>query len=159
MNRRVSNQNMGKASAFGIGVEHAKSGVNIGTLLRSAVNFGAAFVFTVGRRYRKQASDTVQATGRIPVFHYRTWDAYREAAPFGWIPIAVELADGAGCLTRFVHPKQCVYLLGPEDGSIDKEALAMCKYVVKIPSNGCLNLAVAGSIVMYDRIAKAQIRQ
>lgn len=40
---------------------HAKKEVNLGTLMRSAFNFGAAYVFTVGRRYSEQASDTVRA--------------------------------------------------------------------------------------------------
>lgn len=139
---------------FGIGIENPKYGVNVGTLWRSAVGFGASFVFTIGRRYKRQASDTVNTPSRIPVFYFSTLERYRESAAFDWIPIAVELAEGAGSLVTFVHPEKCVYILGPEDSSISKAAQRMCKYTVRIPSCGCLNLAVAGSIIMYDRIAK-----
>ena len=57
---------------FGIGVYHAKKDVNIGTLWRSAYIFGASFIFTIGRRFPKQASDTVKAFRHIPLFEYQT---------------------------------------------------------------------------------------
>ena len=151
----ISTQRIGdRPRPFGIGIEHVKYGVNVGTLLRSAVNFGASFVFTIGQRYKREGSDTAYAPSHMPVFHFPTVRDYRVSAAFDWVPIAVELTASAEDLCRFIHPQRCVYLLGPEDGSISKEALAMCKYTVSIPSRGCLNLAVAGSIVMYDRIAK-----
>ena len=55
---------------FGIGVWHPKHEINIGGLWRSACCFGAAFVFTVGRRYRNQPSDTLKAVRHIPLVEY-----------------------------------------------------------------------------------------
>lgn len=135
-------------------VEHPKREVNIGTLVRSAFNFGAAAVATVGRRYEKQAGDTGKFYRHMPIFHYRDWDQYAEHAPFAWEPIAVELVPTAIPLLRCIHPKSAVYLLGREDGSLSERALLMARLHVYIPSLYCLNVAVAGSIVMYDRIAK-----
>lgn len=45
------------ANMFGIGVYHPKHEINIGTLIRSAYIFGANYVFTVGRRYKRQSSE------------------------------------------------------------------------------------------------------
>ena len=54
----------------GIGICHKKSEVNIGTLFRSAWQLGASFIFTVGRRYKKQSSDTVNAVMKMPYYDY-----------------------------------------------------------------------------------------
>ena len=141
---------------FAIGIVHTKTEHNVGTLMRSAHNFGAAMVFTIGRRYTKQSSDTENAAGKIPILHFPSWEEYRDAAPFDWTPIAVELSPGAKPLVNFAHPKRAVYLLGPEDGSLGRDIRERCKDTIVIPSSSCLNVAVAGSIVMYDRIAKEE---
>lgn len=140
--------------SFALAVENPKYAVNIGTLLRSAYNFGAAALFTVGRRYKPQSSDTLKAYRHIPILHCETWDDYRKHAPHDWRPIAVELVPQAKPLPEFIHPDHAVYLLGPEDGRISREALNFAVAVVQIPSHFCLNVSVAGAVVMYDRIAK-----
>ena len=140
--------------AFAIGVDHPKAEVNIGTLWRSAFCLGATMIFTVGRRYDRQRGDTLKAWRHIPLLHFRTWDEYREHAPFGWPTIGIEIGRHARDLREFVHPRQAVYLLGAEDHGLTNEAAALCKELVVIPSRYCLNVAVAGSIVMYDRAAK-----
>jgi tRNA(Leu) C34 or U34 (ribose-2'-O)-methylase TrmL len=46
--------------------------------------------------------------------------------------------------------------VGPENGSIPKSVLSEAQSVVMIPGGEfCFNLAVAGTIVMYDRISRA----
>ncbi len=42
---------------FGIGIYQAKHFDNVGVLWRGAYQLGAAFIFTVGKRYRPHASD------------------------------------------------------------------------------------------------------
>jgi len=49
-------------------------------------------------------------------------------------------------------PAQAAYVLGPERGSLSAPLLERCDYVVRIPTNFCVNLAMAGAIVMYDRV-------
>ena len=141
---------------FAIGVDHPKREVNIGVLWRSAFCLGAALVFTVGRRYTPQAGDTVAAWRQLPCLHFQTWEEYRAHAPLDWIPIGIEVGRGATDLRAFTHPKAAVYLLGAEDGGLTNEAAALCKELVVIPSRFCLNVSVAGSIVMYDRAAKGR---
>lgn len=143
---------------YGIGVMLPKSEVNIGTLLRSAMIFDAAFVFTIGRRYRKQSSDTTQSWRHLPLHHYDTLDAFFDSGiPYSCVPIGVELTDKSIALEKFSHPERAIYLLGPEDGSIPKAAQERLAGIVQIPGRFCLNVAVAGSIVMYDRTVKRGI--
>ena len=144
--------------SFAIGVDHPKHEVNIGTLWRSAYAMGAAMIFTVGRRYepRKQHGDTVKAFRHIPLLHFTSWEDYREHAPFGWVPVGVEIGRAATSLPEYKHPDRAVYILGAEDGGLTNAAAALCRDLVVIPSRYCLNVAVAGSIVMYDRAAKKE---
>ncbi len=143
-----------KRGYFGIGVYHPKHEVNLGTLLRSAYQMGADFVFTIGRRYDKQAADTTKAWRHVPLYHYEDYDDFKAHLPLACPVVAVEM--GGRSLSRFSHFERCVYLLGAEDHGIPQDVLDKCHYVVsldavRMPS---YNVAVAGSIVMYDRMSK-----
>lgn len=138
---------------YGVGIYHTKTAHNIGTLMRSAQCFGAAFIFTIGRRYTRQSSDTMNAPGNIPLYHYRTLDDLLANMPVGSKLIGVELDPKARTVGQYCHPKQAVYLLGAEDHGIPQKQLALCHDIIQVPDTSrCLNVAVAGSIVMFDRI-------
>lgn len=138
----------------GIGIESPKRHVNIGTLWRSAYAFGASFIFTIGARYTKQASDTTSAWKHLPLFHYETLDAFLVARPMDCRIVGIETTPTGTVLSRFVHPERAIYLLGSEDHGLSAEALQVCNHTVRIPAAYCLNVATAGSIVLYDRSAK-----
>lgn len=140
---------------FGIAVHRPKTTDNVGTLWRSAYVFGASFLAVVGGRYHKQPSDTLKSPRHVPLYQYDTFDDFYAHLPFGCRLIGVELVEGARSLPDYHHPQQAVYLLGPEDGSLTADVLRRCHSRVIIPGTHCLNLAVAGSIVLYDRIAKS----
>ena len=74
------------------------------------------------------------------------------ALPQGCRLVGVELLDEAVDLPSFRHPLRAAYVLGPEQGSLSPDLLARCDHVVRIPSSFCINLAMAGAIVMYDRV-------
>ncbi len=67
--------------------------------------------------------------------------------------IGVELLDEAQDLPSFYHPISAAYILGRERGSLTEGLQKKCDYFIKIPTNFCLNVATAGAIVMYDRVA------
>ena len=136
---------------FGIGILNGKTPENLGVLWRSAQNFGASFIFTIGNRYAKQASDTHDAVKAMPYYHYKTFQDFFEHIPKGTRIVGVEMAEGAQSLENFEHPRRCVYLLGAEDHGLTKEAIANAHFLVQFPSKHSLNVAVAGSIVLYDR--------
>jgi len=139
---------------FGIGIENTKNKANIGTLWRSAYGLGAAFIFVIGNRYKKQASDTIKATRHIPMYHYSTFEQFYENMPKDCILIGVELNEKARYLEGYGHPERAIYLLGAEDNGLSKIALGKCHSLIQFESKSCLNVSVAGSIVMYDRQQK-----
>lgn len=139
---------------YGIGIERSKTEANVGTLWRSAYNLGASFIFTIGRRYPKQATDTTESWKHIPLLEYIDIADFRSHVPYNCQIIGVELAERARPLETFVHPERAVYILGPEDGSLSKDTQSLCQHVVKFNSKYCLNVAAAGTVVMYDRQMK-----
>lgn len=76
--------------------------------------------------------------------------------PYDCRIIFVEQSDGAVSLPSFVHFERAVYVLGAEDGGIPLDIMdAYPRYQrLAIDTAYCLNVAVAGSIIMYDRAAK-----
>jgi tRNA G18 (ribose-2'-O)-methylase SpoU len=138
---------------FGIGIEGSKTPVNVGTLWRSAGILGASFIFTVGHRYPKQASDTIKAWRHIPLWTFADLDDLAAHVPMDCELIGVELDDRARLLRDFKHPERACYLLGAEDHGLSAAALHRCKRVVRLPGDYSLNVAVAGSIVVYDRVS------
>lgn len=141
---------------FGIGVERPKFEANIGTLYRSAICFDASFVFSIGARFPRQASDTTCSWRHVPALRYPTTADWHEHIPYSCEPIGVEIVDRAQPLEDFVHPQRAVYLLGPEDGGLSKVALDACSRVVQIDTRYCLNVASAGTVLLYDRALKAR---
>ncbi len=137
---------------FAIGAERISKQLNFGNLVRSANAFGASFVFTVGASYHaiEAISDTSKAPRHMPFYH---WDTPGDMAlPRGCRLVGIELSADAVELPSFRHPLQAAYILGPERGELSAEILGACDHVVKIPTSFCINLAMAGAIVMYDRL-------
>lgn len=136
---------------YGIGIVHGKTPANLGVLWRSAQNMGASFIFTIGRRYKKQSSDTHKATAAIPYYHYEDFTQFQQNLPKGAMLIGVELTKDAQPLEEFAHPRNAVYLLGAEDHGLPSEILSRCHKVIKLDTPKSLNVSIAGSIVMYNR--------
>lgn len=136
---------------FGIGIQNGKTPENLGVLWRSAQNMGASFIFTIGNRYAKQACDTHDAIKAMPYFHYENFEDFFNNLPKGARLVGVELDEKAEALETFHHPRRCVYLLGAEDHGMTKKAIEKCHSLIKFKSEKSLNVAVAGSIVLYDR--------
>jgi tRNA G18 (ribose-2'-O)-methylase SpoU len=136
---------------FGIGIQNGKTPENLGVLWRTAQNMGASFIFTIGNRYANQACDTHNAVKSLPYFHYETFEDFYKHLPKGARIVGVEITEDAQSLEKFHHPKRCVYLLGAEDHGLTKVAIEKSHFLVKFSSIQSLNVAVAGSIVLYDR--------
>jgi len=137
---------------FGVGVENVSKSMNAGAIFRTAHAFGASFVFTVAATYKRQQgalADTSNALEHVPFYGFPTIDEM--VLPEGCRLVGVELTDDAVELPSFRHPSQCAYVLGPERGSLSSEMVEKCEFIVKIPTNFCINVSVAAALVMYDR--------
>lgn len=137
---------------FAIGAERMSKALNLGNLMRSAHAFGAHFTFTVGATYQalEARADTSKGLWHLPHYNWATLDAM--ALPSGCRLVGVELVDDAIDLPSFRHPLRAAYVLGPERGVLSAPLLERCDYTVKIPTRFCINVAMAGAIVMYDRV-------
>ena len=136
---------------FAIGISHGKTVQNIGSLWRSAQLFGAAFCFTVGKRYRWQASDTTKAWRHIPLIDFATIDDLRAHVPMDCLLVGVELDARAVPIEEFTHPPRAVYLLGAEDNGLSRAERDACHRLVQLPGERSMNVSNAGTLTMYAR--------
>ena len=137
---------------FGIGAEGISKPTNVGNLARSAHAFGASFLFLVDPHHTIETAhaDTSESERQVPLYRFDSVEAL--LLPRGCTLIGVELLDEAADLPSFRHPLNAAYVFGPERGSLSPAMVERCDHVVKIPTRFCINLAVAGAIVMYDRL-------
>ncbi len=138
---------------FGIGAEDMSKPINLGALMRTAHAFGSSFFFTINAHPKVREaynSDTSRSFDHMPYYAWENLEAMR--LPKGCALVGVELTDEAVELPRFQHPNAAAYVLGRERGSLSSELVARCKHVVKIPTKFCLNVGLAGALVMYDRL-------
>lgn len=134
-----------------IGLVNPKTHANVASALRVADCFGASSLLVRGERYRRHSMDTSAGYSRVPLIQV---DNMRAHVPFNHVPVAIEITDDADSLPHFAHPRDALYVFGPEDGTLGREHLAWCRNVIRIPARRCLNLAVCVGIVLYDRVAK-----
>lgn len=141
-----------------------KYGHNVGGAVRAAATLGAEAVWYTGDRvqgdfvsgrgkFRIPREERLRDYGSVrfgPVDVHRVFDDVSQRAT----PVAVELVPGAEGLEYFEHPEDAVYVFGPEDGSLGTAQLRHCHRFVQIPSDGCVNLAAAVYITLYDRRMK-----
>ncbi|EKO3862379.1 RNA methyltransferase [Vibrio harveyi] len=137
-----------------IGLYNPKSPTNVGAVLRAAGCYDAAQVRYNGTRYSRAVkfqTDTQNSHERIQLVEME--DLTANVADDVEI-VCVELVVGATALPQFTHPKNAIYVFGPEDGSLPQEMVDKAHHVVYVPTHGCMNLAATVNVVLYDRMAK-----
>jgi tRNA G18 (ribose-2'-O)-methylase SpoU len=137
---------------FAIGAEGISKPMNLGALMRTANAFGASFVFSIGAEPKLKVAYKADTSKTFESVPYYQWDGIGDMAlPKGCQLVGIELTDDAVELPEFKHPKAAAYVLGRERGDLSPEMLAKCDHVVKIPTKFCINVSLAGALVMYDR--------
>ena len=106
---------------FGIGIYSPKTVKNVGTLWRSALNFGASYIFTIGHRYKEQPCDTTKTHRHIPLFTFDSLKEFEKSVDQQCEIVCIEQTENSFELSHFILPLSCVYLLGAEDCGIPKE--------------------------------------
>jgi tRNA G18 (ribose-2'-O)-methylase SpoU len=138
---------------FGIGCEEISKPMNMGALMRTAHAFGASFFFSINAHAKVREvynADTSRSMDHLPYYPYEK--AEDLLLPKGCVLVGIELTDDAVDLPTFKHPPAAAYVLGRERGSISPAMLSKCAHVVKIPTKFCVNVGLAGALVMYDRV-------
>ncbi len=130
---------------------------NLGTLLRTCDAVGACIAVPASPHYREALDhgDTLGPRAR-PHVHWAhpTKDQWIETmSADGWRVVAVELAEDATPLPRLESARErTVVLLGHEHSGVPERWVEAADACVEIPMVGrgaSLNVAVAGSLVLY----------
>lgn len=136
---------------FGLACYRPKTVHNWGSLYRTADVLGAAFIATIGERFRRQSSDVLHTWKRVPVFCHPNWEAFVASRPFDCLLVGIELSARSRPLASYTHPERAVYLLGAEDDGLPPMVLAQCNHVVQLPGSRSVNVACAGTTVLMHR--------
>lgn len=152
------------SSWFAIGILRGKTAANHGTLWRSALQFGAAMTFTIGKRYEKRvegSADVYKTLRQIPCMPFPDVATFMASCPVDAQIVVVEY--GGTDLTTFTHPKRAMYVLGSEDCGIPPALVARAQWHISVPTAEgrptSLNVATTGAIIMYDRLTKMSNRK
>ncbi len=137
-----------------VGFVSPKCNHNVGAILRAAQCYDVDLVLLSGHRYKSQSTDTLKTWRHIPVIH--NLNSIFDAAPYGAVPIAVDLVDNAIPLPTFKHPQRALYIFGPEDGTLGSKYLDRCAHRLMVPTKFCMNLAATVNVILYDRLLKSQ---
>lgn len=133
---------------------------NVGAAVRAASCFGARAVIFSGDRvpiegekgkYRLPREERMKGYRDVVILND---DYFFNRFSDEVTPVAVEVRNTSESLTIFEHPKNPLYVFGPEDGSLPQSVVQHCHRFVIIPSKHCLNLGSAVNVILYDRIAK-----
>ena len=141
-----------------IGLDNPKSPVNVGSVMRAAGCYQAAGVYYSGKRYKKAKqfkTDPQKVHRHIPLINMGNLE---DAIPFDCVPVAVDLIKGATSLIEYEHPERAFYIFGPEDGTLGKRITSFCRDTIYIPTNDCMNLAATVNVILYDRLAKQNLK-
>lgn len=130
---------------------------NVGSLVRTAHATAATEVLLIGDRdWNVEAARTAELF--TSVIHLPDAAALTaHVRENGYTLVSIELHDRAVNLFDAVYPDRPCFLLGAERGGIPEELIDESALIVQLPQWGLvpsLNLAVAGSIVVYDFLAK-----
>ncbi|HYH23645.1 MAG TPA: RNA methyltransferase [Azospirillum sp.] len=138
---------------FAIGVERISKPGNVGNLMRTAHAFGASFFFAIDPAPDVREMGYVDTSGAPEHLPFYIHDSVAALAlPKDCTLVGVELTEDAIELPSFRHPLRAAYVLGPERGSLSPELQERCDFIIKIPMKFCVNVGVAGALVMYDRM-------
>jgi tRNA(Leu) C34 or U34 (ribose-2'-O)-methylase TrmL len=133
-----------------------KYGHNVSAVLRSCACLDARELWWTGRRVALDESIGERLPREERMKGYRAVALVNDDRPFDRIGrgptyVAVEVCERSQSLTDFIHPREAVYVFGPEDGSISEAVRAQCHQFVHMPARHCLNLATAVSCVLMHR--------
>jgi RNA methyltransferase, TrmH family len=134
---------------------------NAGTLVRSAEAFGASAVCfgpeSVEPYNDKLVRATMGALFRVPVVRYESWEALAAELAAGHLHALGAAADGPD-IRSLTLPERSALVLGNERRGLDglpPGAIELRAGIPQRPAVESLNVAVAGSILLYE-IARCQ---
>ncbi|BAZ12303.1 RNA methyltransferase, trmH family protein [Calothrix sp. NIES-4071] len=144
------------SSSYWVALETVRSPGNLGTLIRTSEAFGGAGFIFIGNKIDPFDPDVVRASmsslfsQKLVRTSYRAlghWLRHQDCTAIGASP------DGSVDLDKFNYQQSTLLFLGEERQGLTQQQRELCQHLVRIPMIGAvdsLNLAVAGSLLMYE---------
>jgi len=152
----IRKRNFNNKGFFGIGIERGKTEFNYWSLFRTAQVFNADMLFVIGEQYKRHPADTMNSFNDIPTFNYENFEDFNSHRPYDCRLVGVEMCEKSIPIKEYQHHKKAIYILGAEDNGLSSQAQKACSDIIQLPGEFSLNVAVAGSIVLFDRLNKTQ---
>ena len=143
-------------AAAGVVLCNPKFPHNIGGALRACACYGVPKLRWTGRRL----DAALDKLSRIPReermkghkhVHFGRND--KAVDELGGTPVCVEVNSSHQNILTFDHPRDAVYVFGPEDGSVPTGVRSVCHHFVFLPMLNCANLPTAVAATMAYRLA------
>lgn len=152
------------ATVTGVVLINPKYLHNVGAAIRACSCFGVKYLQWTGDRVNPQEYERIPREERMKGYksvEFRNYDRVFEVKPLsvdGVVPVCVEVQENSEPLTTFEHPKNAVYIFGPEDGGVPQVIRRLCHRFVHIPAHHCLNLSAAVNVVLAHRLMSRQLQ-
>jgi len=145
-----------KRGPYAIAMLHPSHPENVGGVARATGCFDADYLATIGHKYEGHAS-AVGHDRHTPIWHFLRFKDLLVSLPYKTELVAIDFNEDATRLRDFKHPERALYVLGEEGPGFQNhpEVLERVEHIVYIPAEYCMNVAVAGNMVLEDRYSQA----
>lgn len=124
----------------------------MGAVARATGCFDADYMATIGTKYDHHAT-AVGHERHVPIWYFNKFRDLKVSFPWDTKIVAVDYNDDATPLSEYQHPERAMYVLGEEGPGFEQypEVLERADDTVYIDAEYCMNVAVAGNMVLRDR--------
>lgn len=135
---------------------------NIGSIIRTAECTGAnAVVLSPKTKITPQVvRASMGASEHVSIMHESLFNAIKICHDSGIKVVGIEVTGNRNYFEAdLVGP--VMFIIGGEDRSLSEEITSKCDFVIRIPLKGnvnSLNMSIAASIVMYDKIRQEEAK-
>ena len=126
---------------------------NMGAVARATGCFDVDYMAVVGGNY-KHAATAVGHDKHVPIWQFERLSQLFKTMPHNTEIVAIDYDENAEKLADFEHPERALYVLGQEGPAFELagDTIEQAKdQTVYIETEYCMNVAVAGNMVLRDR--------
>jgi len=137
---------------YGIAMLTPSHKENISGVARATGCFDADYMAVVGRDYDDHAAG-VGHDRHTPIWQFKHTVDFLGSLPYDTQVVAIDVDEDATPLSEYHHPERAIYVLGEEGPGFEnhQDVLDRADDTVYIESEYCMNVAVAGNMILRDR--------
>jgi len=151
-------------TAVWLAVDEITDPQNLGSMIRSAAFLGASTMLLPGRRtvgitpaVHKAACGALENIQIVSVANLN--NAILQLKEYGFWIYGADMSGRS--ITKMTYQTPALIVIGSEGSGLRQKTLEHCDEVISIPQKGgeSLNAACAASVIIYDVIAKTQVKK